>query len=63
MLRICSRRNWTLSQWWALPDDEKDIWIAHDLKRRDALNSIKDMLRRKKHLSPEVLVALMIDGL
>lgn len=65
--KICLRAGWTLSQWDALPDSEKDFWMGYESYRNNEVVKYWDSfinLRNSKGkpmqwFAPEVVQALV----
>ena len=64
MLKICERMSWTLQDWQALPEEEKDLWYQRELYREDSiLQFTKTISQQQKQLDGSLLARLFIDQL
>jgi hypothetical protein len=60
-MRICWRLGITREQWRALPDSEKDEWLAYLDWRERQLERGRKKLVEKKGYTPEVAALLLIE--
>lgn len=58
-MRLCQRSGWTLAQWAALTDAEKDHWLAWDIRQQRALAAWRAALIAKDAYTPEVATLLL----
>lgn len=61
MMTICQKMGWTLSQWWALPDAEKDRWVLWFRRRSEMARKLRESLHEHKALYPDALVLLALE--
>jgi hypothetical protein len=58
-MRICQRCGWTLGQWAALSDAEKDVWLAWDVRQQRALAAWRDALIAHDAYTPEAATQIV----
>lgn len=46
-LKACERHGWTLAQWAALDDTEREIWLAWERRRMNELDDIIAQFQEK----------------
>jgi len=60
---------WTLAQWYALPIDEREMWLARDKQRQRQIDEIADTFQQKRtsdsgreysNWTAEVAIAVML---
>ena len=62
-MRICQRNGWTLRQWAALADAEKDTWMAWDAHRQQIIAAWRAALIDREAYTPEAATALLLTSL
>lgn len=61
ILRSCERFGYTLAAWRELPERDKRLLLAWDVRRQNARIKLKDALADEKKLTPEALTLIALD--
>ena len=46
VLRVCQRMGWSLAQWQALSSDERDMWLAYDLRQQRDRDQLAETVKK-----------------